>query len=262
MAGNKNDKTDKSIRALRSSTAKLPSSVEPPTSETDAVKFDFCAEFRRFLSNEENVALLRSAIAAPLLEEVRQLKETIIEKDEIIDSLKSQLTSLEEKNDEMEEKYDELEQYSRRNSLRFIGLPETSSEDCYAKTVDVLNNSLNLDPPLELSDLDRVHRCGKPKMNPAGSRPMLIKFATYRQRQRVMTNRSTLRGTDMFLNEDLTPRRAKLLKSVRDAKREGQLKDAWTADGRIRIRNNANQVHLIKSLLDLTKHLQLQRELE
>lgn len=161
-------------------------------------KPNFVQELKSFLLDADNQKLLRDAICTPLLTEIKELKELLQQKDDAIKTLRGRISALEEKNDE-------LEQYTRRNSLRITGIPESEEEDCYKRVLDIANNTLELDPPLTIQDIDRTHRIG-PKLSGRSTRPIIVKFATYRQRHRMMTKRNLLRvkAKQVFINEDLT----------------------------------------------------------
>ena len=55
------------------------------------------------------------ALASELKREIEELKQQVKESDAAIASLRA--------------KVDDLEQYTRRNSVRIMGIPETSNED-------------------------------------------------------------------------------------------------------------------------------------
>ena len=188
-------------------------------------------------------------------------------------------------NDDLEVALDDHEQYSRRNSLRLFCLVESENEDITKRTIDALNESMNpkLSPPLRLEEIDRIHRVG-PRDKP--SRPVLVKFATYASRRRIYkamvglnpnpcrwderADASSSVDTDLtgtagkpheqsqgtrtqvlFLNEDLTQTRARLLYNCRVAKRKKLINDCWSSDGTILIKNIANKVIVIKTLKEL-----------
>jgi hypothetical protein len=198
---------------------------------------------------------------------------------QIIESLNTQITSLkaelkirdekiagmQKRIDELSAEADGLEQYTRRNSARISGIPENDNEDVTAKIMDVLNNDLELDPPLCLSEVDRVHRVGKPKPKPKPTSPgaestpppaprqVLIKFATYRSRKRVMDLRAKLKNGDfgLYKSEDLTKKRSELLYKARMLKRAKRINGTWTADGKILILDPQNKVVAITCEADL-----------
>lgn len=223
----------------------------PQTRSSDAQKEttkNFANDFKSFLMDEENRKLLQSVICVPLMDEIKELKDLLSQKDDTITQLQDQISVLEQKNDD-------LEQYTRRNSLRISGMEETPEEDCYQLVLDLANTTLELDPPLTLLDIDRTHRTGTPQ--PDSVRPILVKFATYRQRQRCMYQRSLLRRKmpNVYLNEDLTAKRSTLLWSARQAKKSKKIDGCWSSDGRLFIRTNSGTTHLIKNENDLNKYL-------
>ena len=63
-------------------------------------------------------------------------------------------------------------------------------------------------------------------------------------------------NTDMdyskkYISEDLTRQRQFIFWKTRQAKKTRKIKDCWTTDGQIIIRNNANKIIPINSLNDL-----------
>ena len=188
-----------------------------------------------------------------LRHEVAELRSIIIAKDKQISDLTKQVEALEDKTEELE--------YSRRNSLRISGIPEREGEDVLQETLRVVNSTLL--PPLTVEEIDRVHRVG-PRL-PDKTRQILIKLATYRTRRRVFTARrgqftqpapgpSTTPTTHpVFVNDDLTKTRSHLLYEYRKAKKNGKIKETWSIDGNILIRDNASRMSQIKNIRDLEK---------
>lgn len=209
---------------------------------------DFAADYRNFLEDPENAALMRRVLLEPVLKEIDKLKSIISQKDNVIKKLEERVSILEDQNDE-------LEQYSRRNSLRVSGIPEDDDKDCYTHVIDTLNHHLPcLSQPITITEIDRLHRCGKPRRD-GKPRNVLIKFTSYQNRQKVMTKRSALKGSNIFLNEDLTSRRNNLLYSARVQKRNRHLKECWSSDGRILVRDLQGNTHQLKTPDDLKKLL-------
>ena len=156
-----------------------------------------------------------------------------------------------------ESKLDNQEQYSRRNSLTITGIPESDNEDIVPKVLDVINNKIKPDIPVSSDHIVRLHRVAKRSGDTP--RSVLIKFATYRYRQRVYRNRKNLKPTGMsdepetpkYVNEDLTKKRANLLWKARCLKRAKMLVDCWTSDGTVLVKNNANKIIAVGSIAEL-----------
>ena len=209
---------------------------------------DFLNAMVNALSHERVIHALRSAITNELKGELINLKTLLEKKDEEFESLKTRVG-------ELEYQHDELQQYSRRNSIRVSGLVETPNEDPAELSIDLFNNRMHL--AIIPEEIDRAHRVGK--MVEGKDRPLLVKFTSYRARRSVIGARRTLRDTGedrpkVFINEDLTQKRATLLFKARTKKREKMIQDCWSYDGRIVILDNVSKIHTVINDEELTTH--------
>ncbi|ELU09321.1 hypothetical protein CAPTEDRAFT_198924 [Capitella teleta] len=200
----------------------------------------FSVDMKAFLTDPDGATLLRDTICGHLCSMIESLKTDLKRRDDRIDHLETRLEELEERNDT-------LEQYTRRNSVRINGISESAAEDCENKVLSTINEKMSLSPPMTMDSIDRMHRIGKPV--PGKHRSIIGKFATYHQRKRVMSKRSSLRGSDIFINEDLTKHRNNLLYIARQIKKKGGITDWWSYDGRILIKDNTNLIREIKNTL-------------
>ena len=101
---------------------------------------------------------------------------------------------------------------------------------------------------LQPSNNDHSNRVGSaftPK-----PRPVLVKFATYRARERVYKARSCLKKKNLsiFINEDLTRKQAKLAAAARRLKKDKKLLETWRHDGKVFVKNNADFPHIVYSM--------------
>lgn len=124
--------------------------------------------------------------------------------------------------EKMETRLDYLDDQSRRNNLRFCGIPETGGENweqCQIRLTDILCNKLNVNPQFE-----RVHRVGKP--SDKQPRDIVAKFTSFRDRDAVFRDRRRFKGTKIFVNEDLCKgsqtARQQQMNDYHDARREGK----------------------------------------
>ena len=207
---------------------------------------DFGTDMRSFLLDPQNAALLRDTICAPLIQAIESLRADLNKRDAIISQLQGKIAHLELQNDD-------LEQYTRRNSIRINGLPESENEDCEDLVLSMLNSRMSLTPPLTMNHIDRVHRLGKRGEKP---RQIIVKFAMYHQRRRVMAKRASMKGSNIFINEDLTKKRNQLLYVARQEKKQGSIKDCWSYDGRILVRDRAGTIHQITNRDELSAAMQ------
>ena len=90
------------------------------------------------------------------------------------------------------------------------------------------------------SDIDRVHRVGRRGLYP---RQMIVKFTSYRAKERVVKNRSKLKGKKGFyVNEDLTSFNLDLLRKARMA---GHVQHTWASDGKIVVKLEDESIHVV-----------------
>ena len=186
-----------------------------PRTQTKAVGMDhddFAKAFFKALQNDSVIPTLTKMLTSGLENQVAELKDLILEKDQMINQLKDDVKQL-------EVKCDGLEQYSRRNSLRIYGIDEKEGESPAEIVLDLVNKDMDLN--IEPAALDRVHRVGK-RQEARGSRPLLVKFSTYRDRDRVYRAKARLKERKLghiYVNEDLTRTPTQLLYQVRQLQR-------------------------------------------
>ena len=131
-------------------------------------------------------------------------------------------------------KINDLEQYGRRNNLTINGLPELfgdeTAEMTREKVIDKLN-SVIADLNLRREDIDIVHRLGskqnrKGRVTTVPARQVIIKFNSRIKRNKVLKNRKLFKGTDIFVNENLTQINQLALACVR-RKMPDEVKQSW-----------------------------------
>lgn len=206
--------------------------------------------------------LIKPSIYGDILGEIRNDLRAIVKSavseaiDEKLDHLKSENDRLTRENvdlkkrvSKLETAMDETEQYSRRNSLRISKIPESQDENTDHIVLKVAETvGVNISP----SDIDRSHRVGKYGNNL--TRDILVKFGTYRARERLIKSRKHLKGSDLdgvFINEDLTKIRSQLLYEARKCVKSEQLLGAWSSDGRILIKNLKEKVSLVTCVAEI-----------
>ena len=59
-------------------------------------------------------------------------------------------------------RFDDLEQQGRKGSIRVFGLPEDDSGTLETKLLTLLNDNMELDPPINREEIEVAHRLGKP----------------------------------------------------------------------------------------------------
>lgn len=197
---------------------------------------------------------IQSDVLAILLKDLKSIVKAAVA--EVIDDKLSQLhqdnARLNDENEKLKERVvklesamDETEQYSRRNNLRISNIAESDDENTdqlVLKVAEILEVSLT---PI---DIDRSHRVGRKGIKPR--RDIIVKFGTYRARERLFKNRAKLKDSEMngvYINEDLTKRRSEILYQARRRAKSGALRGAWSFDGRILVKDHEDKTHRITS---------------
>lgn len=164
------------------------------------------------------------------------------------DLVKEQKTEI----NELHSKLDSLEQYSRRNSIRVSGPMNLALPLTTESVIKLLNENINLNTPVDATEIDRAHLIG-PKESE--NRPLLIKFATYASKARVLREKKQLYGGGpggLFISEDLTKVRVELLYHCRQAKKKKAIHGCWTYDGNVLVEAR-DKIFRIQCLKDLDK---------
>ena len=174
----------------------------------------------------------------------------------VLDGLRDKVTKLEKENKDLRERVEKLEakadvaeQYSRRNCLRIAGVPEDQAADTDSYIIGL---SRAIGEEIALSDIERSHRVGKPSLG--RTRDIIVKFASYRTRRKVYGARTSTKDSGypgIYINEDLTKPRNKLLLKARKMVKAGNFKSAWSSDGNILVRDKDDEKHRILTESDL-----------
>ena len=128
-----------------------------------------------------------------------------------------------------------LEQHTRLNNVRVLGVKEEANES----TSEVICAKNKLGVQINPSEFD----CKRVSLVPSssgnqnagvqqqrGPRPIFVQFINHLTRSRFMAARSKLKGTGVYINEDLTKANQKLLFLTRH---NSKVTRAWSIDGRI-----------------------------
>ena len=215
---------------------------------------------------------IKLVIRESMKEVTKSLKDGIDKLHKDVDDLRNENEELRKTNSELETRLsvveyesDNLEQYSRRNSLRISGIPEEPDENTDQRVIQ-LAGGLGID--ISPNDIDRSHRVGKleldrgrtgrgPLKMKRRTRDILVKFARYNTRAMLYNERKDLRNLEthknVYINEDLTKKRSKLLYDARILARAEIVKAAYSTDGKLYIRDHGDTRHTIKSDSDIER---------
>ena len=136
-----------------------------------------------------------------LSDKFEEYEEDRAKKDKITEHLKPEVGSLSTKIEKLEKLQDQQQQYSRRNCLFIHGTAEEKEEITDGVIINTLNEKLDLD--ITLWDIERIHLIWELKKTRWKTRPIIVKFVQYNDRNRVFGNKK-LNGQKISLTESLT----------------------------------------------------------
>ena len=155
-----------------------------------------------------------------------------------IQGLKADLKKLQAENEklkpalkEVQENLVALENYTRRENLRFINIPENRSENCQDIIYGVIEKDLKIN--VEEIRFHAVHRVGKPHNNgatPPPPRPIIARFAVREDRDAVFNVKNRLKSSarygEAYVTQDfareIQKERKTLIQSMFAAKQAGR----------------------------------------
>ena len=195
------------------------------------------------LNDDQVLAKLKSVLyPRELYEKIDSFTDRVTSLTIDLAAKEAKIEALTTRVESLEAEADRQEQYSRRPNLRFQGVPESTEGSTDQKIIRLVNECMGLSPPLAVSDIERSHRLGPPKDRDGRdrTRPVIVRFRSERLRDTVYRARTKLKAHNLqqpdariFVNEDLTARRASLAFLARQAKKAKRITDSWTADGRV-----------------------------
>ena len=239
------ENADKTSTTTKESTD-CQSSVESRLSNLqDTLKTKLDSLHQKFDSLENKIEVSELKLSAQFIEQIERLRGEIFElqgendrlkvkveeQEELIEDMQDDIKSLKKEIERERELRNDLEQYQRRDSVRFLGVPDEGKEtpkQCEEKVLDIIHNVLGLDY-IQHSDISVAHRVGVRESKP---RPIIVKFVTRKHKYEVIGKRRLLKGTKKGIIEDLTPLNMSRLFS---AKNHPDVKNAWTKEGVVHV---------------------------
>jgi len=143
-------------------------------------------------------------------------------------------------------KIDELDQYNRRQNLEFHGIPLTQSEDATKIVVEMCEL---IGCEINQNDISIAHRLPPTKKQKESNEPppIIARFVSRNVRNSIYKNRIHCKGLSgsrfpvnsmekLYINENLTSKRKKLLWMAKQAAKKLDFKYVWTMNGKILVR--------------------------
>ena len=170
----------------------------------------------------EEGKLILSNIIEKLNTAVAQILSRYDEQSVKVDQLELQVSKLKRENSEMMNRMDELEADQRDSSLIISGksVPGyVNGENVSSVARDLLKSKLNYELPLtSITSAQRLGR--KPASQASDVRPILLKLQHHSIKYDLRRAARTVKPANIFINDNLVPRRAKILRVLRAAKKK------------------------------------------
>ena len=204
--------------------------------------------------------VLREEIQNTIQSLFKQEIENIIK--QAIQSLTVEMKDLKAENEMLRDELDSLEQYSRRDLMRFVGIAETKGEDT---TTIVTNIVESIDDEYQAVDIIRSHRVGNPnRIDKSGRklppRQIIVRVKDPIVKRRILRCTKNLKESANYanvnINEDLTKRRNALAYMARKLKNAGHVKQTWTVDGKIFLKNRNDRIVAVTNELSFQRFMQ------
>lgn len=146
---------------------------------------------------------------------------------EKLNNLEKTVQSCEEKIVKLETICENLQQNAKSKNICMFGVPEETNEKTSVLVLKTLNDKMNLQVSKE--GINNCFRIGK-NTNSQKTRPIIVSFANDYQRNIVIKNRRSLKGSGIFISEDLIKSRQALF---REARSKVDKKCVYTSEGNI-----------------------------
>ena len=194
-----------------------------------------------------------------------QVRKQSAETERELSAARKQLDEQEEELQELYDLQDHIEQYTRKKSLEFHGVPEsayTSTEEAVIKIANAV------EVPVVAEDIEISH-----KLNTRGSKAIIaklinhkVKSSLYRARVKLKnvtlsdlfpgaTYASAAQSNRIFINENLTSYRRRIMSRANEKRRDGELLSVWSLDGTIFVKTSPEGRPIKFSELEDLDHL-------
>lgn len=213
-----------------------------------------------FMSEELSKVVKQQAGLLDLIEEVRQLKIVIKEKDKKIE--------------ELEKRVEDLEQYTRMEDVIISGLKtnhytyarstagDKEGEDAPRAEKDLLEQQVIQffkDKDI-LLDSKNIAACHTIPQKHTKMPTIILRFVNRKYKVELLKMGKKLKGTGVYVNEHLTKRNAEIARQARLLKKERHIQDTWTRNCKVFIRLNGTpeqaKVIVVRDIADLERFKQ------
>ncbi|KAH3805361.1 hypothetical protein DPMN_086643 [Dreissena polymorpha] len=207
-------------------------------------------------------AEMKDDLLKSVVKNIEVLEGRLFEKEQEIDKLKTQSQVLEtdiknqkEMNENLlkelkqidmnRQKYEnESEQYSRSNNIKIKGIADTNLRETAKQSAELVISVLRAHNvcQITMADINIAHRLpNKDNKN----RDIIVSLISRQTKFDIIANRKQLKGTDIFINEDMTKLNLHVLMCVKK-KMPDEINSAWFMNGKIFYKNHMDKIQTVK----------------
>lgn len=191
------------------------------------------------MSEEIRTVAKQQATLLSLMDEIKQLKNLIKDRDKTINGL--------------ERRVEDLEQYSRMDDLIISGLEtkhrtyaraisggrdgdDASPEEQQTLEQQVILFFESKDITIESNNISACHTL--PRRDSKAKPVIIVRFMNRKHKIELLRQGKKLKGTQVYLNEHLTKKNADIAREARKLKKQDKIQATWTRNCRVIIRLN------------------------
>ena len=203
----------------------------------------FKEQMDAFLKSDEFKSIIKASFAEALKEDTFGFEGVFNEALASVVAPFKQIVKLENELEECQAQLNDALQYSRKYNLIVHGIEEEEGEDCVDILDKICNDNLGIQ--LDKNAIDRAHRFGRRRKDKP--KPIIVKFIKYPAKHEILRQKKLLKGTSIFINEDITKVNADFLKR---AKNDPNVKSSWYKDGKVLARLYDDSIVRIRRISD------------
>ena len=163
---------------------------------------------------------------------------------EIINDLKCRLDMIEKKLYEAQVRINKFEQYTRRENLEIIGIPDSINQDQLENTVLRILESIGVHT--DSYHISACHRLAKNKKQQSAN--TIIRFTDRKVIYEIFSKKKALKlsplkeelGSEFYIIENLSPEFKSIFESCKYLKRKNVIHSCWTYNGMVKVKINVN----------------------
>lgn len=159
---------------------------------------------------------------------------------------KTTLDKEEQQLQELEKRVEALDQQAKLNDVIVTGL-RIKQRDTQSVEKQVTEFLTSKDIHVDFTNnLDACHLL--PWRNNTGTRAILLTFLGRKHKVDLLRQGKKLKGSGVFINENLTKKNADIARKARQLKKSGKIQHTWTANCRIYIKTNGSTPEETKTM--------------